>query len=311
MDYSVVVPVYNEQENISILYRRLSEVLKSLTKSYEIIFVNDGSLDKSIEIIKELSSRNCEVKFLDFSRNFGHQIAITAGMDFSQGRAIIIIDCDLQDPPELIPKMIEEWEKGYEVVYAVRRKRKGETFFKKFTAFLFYRIFSKLTNINMPLNAGDFRLIDRKILDTLRTIRERHRFMRGLISWVGYRQSGVFYDREKRVAGKTKYPFLKMLRFSIDGITSFSVLPLKIATILGFVISGFAFLVGLYFIWLKISMDEIIQGWMTLANSILFLGGVQLIILGILGEYIGRIYDEVKQRPLYIVREAKGFDENI
>jgi len=293
------------------LYSNLSEVLKSLTNNYEIIFVNDGSSDKSIEIIKELSSRNSEVKFLDFSKNFGHQIAVTAGMDFSQGRAIIIIDCDLQDPPELIPKMIEEWKKGYEVVYAVRRKRKGETFFKKFTASLFYMIFSKLTNINMPLNTGDFRLIDRKILDTLKTIRERHRFLRGLISWVGYRQTGVFYDRDKRLAGKTKYPLLKMLKFSLDGITSFSVLPLRIATILGFIISAIAFLVGLYFIWLKISMGKIIQGWATLANSILFLGGIQLIMLGILGEYIGRIYDEVKQRPLYIVREAKGFDENI
>ena len=311
MDYSVVVPVYNEQESISMLYRRLSEVLKSLTNNYEIIFVNDGSSDKSLEIIKELSSRNHEVKFLDFSKNFGHQIAVTAGMDFSQGRAIIIIDCDLQDPPELIPKMIEEWKKGYEVVYAVRRKREGETFFKKFAASLFYKIFSKLTNINMPLNTGDFRLIDRKILDTLKTIRERHRFLRGLISWVGYRQTGVFYDRDKRLAGKTKYPLLKMLTFSVDGITSFSVLPLKIATLLGFVISGSSFLVGLYFIWLKITMDEILQGWATLINSILFLGGIQLIMLGILGEYIGRIYDEVKQRPLYIVREAKGFDENI
>ncbi len=300
---SVVIPIYNEQENILELYRRLSETLKSLTDKYEVIFVNDGSSDNSLKMIKELSVRDSKIKYLKFSRNFGHQIAISAGMDYANGEAIIIMDSDLQDPPELIPKLVEEWNKGFDVVYAVRRKREGETFIKKFTASLFYRLFSKLANINMPLDTGDFRLIDRKVLESLKSIREKHRFMRGLVSWVGYNQTGVLYDREKRSAGKTKYPFFKMLKFSIDGITSFSLIPLRIATILGFIISSISFLLAIYFLLIKLFTNKMVQGWLTLADSILFLSGVQLIIFGIIGEYIGRIYEEVKGRPLYIVSE--------
>ncbi len=310
INYSVVIPIHNEEDNILELYNRLSKVLKNVCENYEIIFVNDASSDKSLEIIKNLSLKDSKVKFIDFSRNFGHQVSITAGMDYSSGEAVVIMDGDLQDPPELIPKLLEEWEKGFDVVYAVRRKREGETIFKKITASIFYRFFSKLANINMPLDTGDFRLIDRKVLESLKSIREKHRFMRGLVSWVGYNQTGVLYDREKRSAGKTKYPFFKMLKFSIDGITSFSLIPLRIATFLGFIISSIGFITGIYFIFLKLFTDKLIQGWMTLIDSILFLGGIQLIILGIIGEYIGRIYEEVKDRPLYIIREARGFERN-
>ena len=305
---SVVIPIHNEEDNLLELYNRLSIVLKNVCENYEIIFVNDYSSDKSLEIINNLSLKDSKVKFIDFSRNFGHQVSITAGMDYSSGEAVVIMDGDLQDPPELIPKLIEEWKKGFDVVYAVRRKREGETIFKKITASLFYRLFSKLANINMPLDTGDFRLIDRKVLESLKSIREKHRFMRGLVSWVGYNQTGVFYDREKRGAGETKYPFFKMLKFSIDGITSFSLIHLKIATFLGFIISSISFLIGLYFLFIKLFTNKMVQGWITLAGSILFIGGIQLVILGIIGEYIGRIYEEVKDRPLYIVKETRGFE---
>lgn len=306
-EYSVIIPVFNEQENIPEAYRRLTEVFKDITYDYEFIFVNDGSTDGSLGEIKLLSEQDIKVKYLDFSRNFGHQIAITAGMDFSSGDSVIIIDADLQDPPELIPRLIEERKKGFDVVYAIRHKRKGESFLKKLTAALFYRVFSRVTNINIPLDVGDFRLIDRKVLDSLKTIREKSRFIRGLVSWVGYKQTGISYDREKRMTGRTKYHFLKMLRFSMDGITSFSTLPLKIATILGCLISCFSFFIGVYFIFVKLFTNKLIQGWITLLDSILFLGGIQLIFLGIIGEYIGRIYEEVKNRPLYLIKEKRGF----
>ena len=310
IDYSVVIPVYNEEKNILEIHRRLFSVFKEITENYEILFINDGSKDGSLEIIQGLSQKDGRIKFLDFSRNFGHQMAITAGMDYSSGKAIIIIDCDLQDPPELIPKLIEEWKRGFEVVYAIRKKREGETFFKKITANIFYRLFLRATNINMPLDTGDFRLVDRKVVEGLKTIREKHRFIRGLISWIGYKQVGVSYDRAKRTAGKTKFPFLKMLKFSLDGLTSFSLFPLRLAIVFGFAISTISFAAGAYFLALKVFTDKLIQGWMTLAVSVLFLGGIQLIILGIIGEYIGRIYEETKNRPLYLIREAGGLDKN-
>jgi len=305
----LVVPVYNEQENLKELHQRLTVVLDKETDNYEIIFVNDGSADCSLQIIREISLDDRRVKFIDFTRNFGHQIAITAGMDYSKGKAVVIMDGDLQDPPEVVPKLIAKRKEGFEVVYAVRRSRASEKFFKKITASLFYRLFSSMTNIGMPLDTGEFRLIDRKVLDNLKSLKEKNRFVRGLTSWVGYKQTGISYDRKGRKAGKTKYSFFRMIKFSVDGITSFSDLPLRLAAISGLVISLISFLTGIYYIFVKLFTDRLVHGWATLLVSILFLGGIQLIFLGVIGEYISRIYEEVKQRPLYIVREEKGFEE--
>jgi dolichol-phosphate mannosyltransferase len=267
-----------------------------------LLFVNDGSVDRTAELIEGFARSDQSVKLLDFSRNFGHQIAITAGMDYARGDAIVIIDADLQDPPELIPQMIEKWQEGYEVVYARRSKRNGETLFKKWTAALFYRLLGALAEVNIPLDTGDFRLIDRKVCDAMHGIREKNRFVRGLISWVGFRQIAIEYVREERYAGETKYPLKKMLRFSIDGITSFSYKPLKLATYLGFVISLASFIYLFVSLGQRIFTHSTVAGWASLMACLLLLNGVILIILGILGEYVGRIYDETKSRPLYILR---------
>jgi len=300
--YSVVIPAYNEEAVIKETYKRLTEVMKSLGDKYELIFVNDGSQDKTNEIIADLAQSDDCVRLVEFSRNFGHQIAITAGMDYAQGDAIIIIDADLQDPPELIPEMIKKWREGFEVVYARRLKRKGETLFKKFTAAAFYRILNRLTEVDIPLDTGDFRLIDRRVCEVMKQVREKNRFVRGLISWAGFRQTAVEYIREERFAGKTKYSLSKMLRLSTDGITSFSYKPLKLATLMGSFIS-LASLVGL--------LLYLLQGWffngifsagILLIILLIFCNGLILINMGIMGEYIGRIYDEAKDRPLYIVR---------
>jgi len=306
-ELSVVVPVFNEEGNIGELYGRLTSVFKDIGLGYEIIFVNDGSSDGSLTGLKKLASEDRHVRIVDLARNFGHQMAITGGLDFATGEAVVILDADLQDPPEVISEMVEEWKAGAEVVSAVRRQRKGESFLKKATAFLFYRIFVRLSGINMPLDAGDFRLIDRKVLNSLKGIRERNRFIRGLISWIGYNHKSIYYDRQERKRGQTKFPFLKMFKFSVDAITSFSIFPLRIATVMGVIVSALSFMVIIYLIYLKLVTDKLVQGWMTLAGSILFLGGMQLLFLGIIGEYIGRIYDEVKGRPLYIVRDTHGF----
>jgi glycosyltransferase involved in cell wall biosynthesis len=252
--------------------------------------------------------RSC-VKVVDFARNFGHQIAVTAGMDYAQGDAVVLIDADLQDPPELILEMLAKWREGYEVVYAIRAERKGETWFKEFTAKMFYRIIYKITDIDIPMDTGDFRLMDRKVVNALKTMHEKHRFMRGMSVWVGFRQTGVKYVRAERYAGETKYPLKKMLKFAMDGITSFSYFPLQLATYIGFVAALLAVLGIIITIILRLSGSHAFLGQATTLVSVLFLGGVQLICLGILGEYLGRIYDEVKGRPLYIVREALGFDE--
>ncbi|MFH0802244.1 MAG: glycosyltransferase family 2 protein [bacterium] len=306
--YSVVVPVFNEEESIETTYSRLKGVMDSLGESYEILFVNDGSRDRSAGILRDFCRRDRRVKLLDFSRNFGHQIAISAGMDSASGEAVVVIDADLQDPPEVIPLMVEKWKEGYEVVYGRRARRKGESLFKRWTASLFYRLLRAITSIEIPVDVGDFRLIDRKVCEALKSIREKNRFVRGLVSWVGFRQTSVEFVREKRLAGTTKYPLGKMIKFAVDGITSFSTKPLKIATYLGFIISGASFIYFVAILYQKLFTNTTVPGWASLMALNLFFNGVILIILGILGEYIGRIYDETKNRPLYVVREKVGFE---
>ncbi|OAT72609.1 glycosyltransferase family 2 protein [Parageobacillus thermoglucosidasius] len=304
--YSVVIPVYNEALVIRETYRRLKRVMEQTDGPYELLFVNDGSEDETIDILKELAVKDETIKYVDFSRNFGHQIAITAGMDYASGKAIVIIDADLQDPPELILEMIEKWKEGYDVVYAKRVKRKGETMFKKVTAYLFYRVLRAATEIDIPVDTGDFRLIDRKVRDQLVYMRERSRFVRGLISWVGFKQTAVEYEREERFAGETKYPLKKMIRFSLDGITSFSYKPLKLASLLGFFLSASSMLGIIITLYLKLFTHSTVAGWASLLMATLLCNGVMFIMLGVIGEYIGRIYDEVKQRPLYIVKDTWG-----
>ncbi|RAK19882.1 dolichol-phosphate mannosyltransferase [Anoxybacillus vitaminiphilus] len=304
--YSVIIPVYNEALVIRETYKRLKAVMEQTDGPYELLFVNDGSEDETIEILKELAVKDETVKYLDFSRNFGHQIAITAGMDYASGKAIVIIDADLQDPPELILEMIRKWKEGYDVVYAKRIKRKGETIFKKVTAHLFYRILRASTEIDIPLDTGDFRLMDRKVCDQLVNMRERNRFVRGLVSWIGFKQTALEYERDERFAGETKYPLKKMLRFSMDGITSFSYKPLKLASLLGFLLSFSSVIWMFVVLYLKLFTNSTVTGWSSLLMAILFFNGVVLIMLGVMGEYIGRIYDEVKHRPLYILKDCRG-----
>ncbi|RDZ18357.1 glycosyltransferase [Priestia megaterium] len=301
--YSIVVPVYNEEEVIHETYRRLTEVMRSTKEAYELLFVNDGSRDRTAEIIKEYSEQDPAVVLLDFARNFGHQIAITAGMDYARGEAVVVIDADLQDPPELILEMIEKWKQGFDVVYAKRTKRKGETYFKKQTAAMFYRFLRAMTDIDIPLDTGDFRLLDRKVCNQMNGIQEKNRFVRGLVSWVGFKQIAVEYERDERLAGESKYPLKKMLKLSMDGITSFSYKPLKLASYAGVTLSGIGFIYLLVVLYLKLFTDSTITGWSSLIVIQLFFSGIILIILGMIGEYIGRIYDETKNRPLYIVRE--------
>ena len=306
---SVVAPVFNEEAILPEFYRRTSAALDALGEPWELVLVNDGSRDRTPQIMRELHAADQRVKVVDFARNFGHQVAITAGADYATGDAVVVMDADLQDPPEVIPDLLARWREGHEVVYAVRAERKGETWFKEFTAKAFYRIVYRITDIDIPMDNGDFRLMDRKVVDALKAMREKHRFMRGLSVWVGFRQTGVKYVRAERFAGETKYPLKKMLKFALDGITSFSYLPLQLATYVGFTIAGLAVLGIIATIILRLSGSEAFYGQATTLVSVLFLGGVQLISLGIIGEYLGRIYDEVKGRPLYIVREAVGFGE--
>lgn len=304
---SVIVPIYNEEQVIPELYRRLTRVMDDIGEPWEMVCINDGSQDRSAQLLLELHLADPRIKLVNFSRNFGHQIAITAGMDYVQGEAVVIIDADLQDPPELISQMVEKWRAGYEVVYAVRAERRGESFFKLWTARLFYRLLRRITEVDIPLDAGDFRLMDRKVVLSMRQLRESHRFMRGLSSWVGFRQIGVEYERAERYAGETKYPLRKMVRLTIDAITSFSYLPLRLGTYFGFFLALLSLLGILVTIALRLSGNNAFYGQATTLVSVLFLGGIQLIFLGVLGEYLGRIYDEVKERPLYIVSQAHGF----
>jgi len=305
--FSVVVPLFNEEEVILETYLRLKKVMDSLKEAYEIIFVNDGSRDKTVIIVNEICEKDSNIKLIDFSRNFGHQTAITAGMDYSEGDAIVVIDADLQDPPEIIPKMIEKWREGYDVVYGKRLERKGDSFFKKFTAKIFYRFMRKMTDVDIPVDTGDFRLIDRKVCDALKTINERNRYVRGIISWLGFKQTGLEFVRDKRFAGVTKYPLKKMMKFAFDAITSFSYKPLKLASYAGLLVSALSFAYLLVVLFQKLFISgSTVQGWVSLIAVNLFFNGIVLIILGIIGEYIGRIYDEAKGRPLYIVRQLKN-----
>ena len=300
---SVVVPVFNEIEVIDIFYARLKKVVDSLNPiSYEIIFVDDGSRDGSYQKLVNLADSDPNVRVIKFSRNFGHQLAITAGIDAAKGDAVVVIDSDLQDPPEAIEKFIKKWEEGYDVVYGIREKREGETKMKLFTAALFYRLLKAIIKIDIPADAGDFRLMSRRAVEKFRELRERDRFVRGLVSWVGFKQTGVPYMRDKRYAGETKYPYRKMIKFAFDGIASFSNMPLKLATWFGYITSLLAFLYACS-VFVQKFMGYTVQGWATIMVGMLFLGGVQLICLGILGEYIGRIFNEIKQRPLYVIEE--------
>lgn len=302
--YSIIAPIYNEKDNLPELHRRVTEVMNSTGETWELVLVDDGSTDGSTDILRNLAKTDSHIRPVIFARNFGHQVAVTAGLDYSRGDAVVVIDADLQDPPELILEMAKKWKEGYEVVYAVRAEREGESWFKLWTASLFYRLISRITDVDIPLDTGDFRLMDRKVVRVMNQMRERHRFLRGMSAWVGFKQIGVDYKRAARVAGETKYPFRKMFRLALNAITGFSYFPLQVATYFGFVSAGLAILAIPVVVYLRASGSQAFFGQASTLIAVLFLGGVQLISLGILGEYIGRLYDEAKGRPLYIVREA-------
>jgi dolichol-phosphate mannosyltransferase len=307
---SIVAPCFNEAATLPEFYRRVSGAMQTLEETWELVLVDDGSQDGTADILRDLAHQDPHVRPVIFARNFGHQLAVTAGLDFSRGQAVVIIDSDLQDPPEVIPELISQWRAGYEVVYAVRTEREGETWFKLFTASLFYRLIYRITDVNIPLDTGDFRLLDRKVVNVINKMRERHRFLRGMSVWVGFRQTGVPYKRAARFAGETKYPLKKMVKFAGDAITGFSYLPLQLATYLGFIAAGLSILAIPVVVAARMAGSQAFFGQATTLIAVLFLGGVQLISLGILGEYIGRIYDEARGRPLYIVREGpESFEE--
>jgi len=302
--FSIIAPVYNEICCLDMLYQRIAEVMNQTKSEWELVLVDDGSTDGSTEKIRELGKMDPRVRPVIFARNFGHQIAVTAGLDYARGDAVVIIDADLQDPPEVILELIAKWREGYEVVYAQRVEREGETWFKRITASIFYRTIYRITDVKIPLDTGDFRLLDRKVVNILNSMRERHRFLRGMSAWVGFRSVGVPYKRAARFAGSTKYPFKKMVKLALTAITSFSYVPLQIAMWVGFASAGISILAIPVVIVLRLQGSQFFFGQATTLIAVLFLGGVQLISLGILGEYVGRIYDEAKGRPLYIVSEA-------
>ena len=302
-DLSIIIPVYNEEPNIKTLLSRLHGVLDKMQIKVELLFVNDGSTDNTIHLIKESAVADASVKYIDFSRNFGHQVAVSAGLDHCSGKAVVIIDADLQDPPELIETLYKKYKEGFEVVYARRLNRSGEGALKKLTARYFYRLLQQITTISIPVDTGDFRIIDRKVVDILKQMPEREKYLRGQIAWVGFNQTYIEYNREARNAGNTGYTYRKMLRFALDGITSFSNFPLKFATIMGFTVSLISFFVMLYALYSRFISHSYVAGWASLMLSVLFIGGVQLICVGIIGEYISRISANVRNRPLYVVKE--------
>ncbi len=301
---SIIIPIFNEERILPELFQRVTDAARSITSDYELIFVNDGSKDKSIDILKQFAKQDKNVKYIDFSRNFGHQIAVSAGLDFSSGQAVVIIDGDLQDPPELIPEMYKKYKEGYPVVYAKRKERKGETPFKKLTAKLFYRILQKLTSIDIPLDTGDFRLIDRKVVDNLKKMTEQNKFLRGQIAWMGYKSTYVEFIRDERRFGNTGYPLSRMVKFAIDGITGFSNKPLVYVRNMGILVSIFAFLIMLYALYSYFVLERVITGWTSMIVASMFIGGIQLLSIGIIGEYIGRINTDVRNRPLYFINES-------
>ncbi|MCA2625478.1 MAG: glycosyltransferase family 2 protein [Microcystis sp. M20BS1] len=305
---SVVAPLYNEQENIDALFRRLLAVLEALNTSYEVICVNDGSRDNTLKNLVEYHQLYPQIKVVNLSRNFGKDTAMSAGIDYSQGMAVIPIDADLQDPPELIAEMIEKWHEGYDVVYASRLVRIGESWFKRFSAEGFYQVINKLSRVSIPPNTGDFRLIDRRVVESIKKMPERQRFMKGIFAWVGYKQTSILFDREPRYQGQTKWNYWKLWNFAIDGITSFSFLPLKVWTYVGLIIALVSLVYASFLILRTIIFGIDVPGYASLMVAVLFLGGIQLLTLGIIGEYIGRVYEEVKGRPLYLVRDCYGFE---
>ncbi len=307
---SLVVPVYNEHETLPTFYQRATAALETLKVPFEMIFVDDGSTDGSFEDLRALAQRDPRVRVISFSRNFGHQTAVTAGLHYARGQAVAVIDADLQDPPEFVPKMFEKWREGYQVVYAVRKTRK-EGWLKRTAYLAFYRLLRSLAYVDMPLDAGDFAVMDRRVVDELNAMPERNRFVRGIRAWVGFKQIGLEYDRAERFAGESKYSLRKLFKLAYDGVISYSFVPLRLATHLGFAISAVAFALIVYLVGLRILYGEkMIAGWTSTVVVVLFLGGVQLLSLGILGEYVGRIFDEVKRRPLYVVRETVGFEND-
>ena len=303
MEISAIVPSYNEEKNVPLIYKRLTDTLSKISDKYEIIFVNDCSKDSTLSVIKQISEEDSHVKYISFSRNFGHQIAVSAGLDMCKGNAVVIIDGDLQDPPELILEMYKKYQEGYKVVYAKRKTREGETWFKKATAKLFYRFLAAMTSIEIPVDVGDFRLIDKVIVNHLRNMPEKSKYIRGQISWIGYQQTFVEYHRDARLYGKTNYPLKKMLRLAFDGITAFSDKPLKMASAIGIISAILSLLAIIYALISYFIFDSAVSGWTSLIISVLFIGGVQLITIGIIGEYIARINNDVRNRPLYIIEE--------
>ncbi|HBL13440.1 MAG TPA: glycosyltransferase [Cyanobacteria bacterium UBA11162] len=307
--YSFIIPIYNEEETLLEMYRRVSTVMDRMDGAVELIFVNDGSRDRSIQIIREFHQQDERVCYLSFARNFGHQIAVTAGLNFTRGKVIVVLDGDLQDPPELIPDMVEKWRQGYHVVYAQRIKRHKESWFKRFTAYSFYRILKYLADVDIPTDTGDFCLMDRQIVELLNAMPERNRYIRGLRSWVGFRQTAIPFERDPRFAGDVKYTFRKSLALAVNSLVSFSKVPLRISTYLGLLSAALALLMSVLILyWRLTAPNSPLTGFAAIAIAILFLGSVQLISIGILGEYIGRIYEEVKGRPLYTLADVGGFE---
>ncbi|MEI9994457.1 MAG: glycosyltransferase family 2 protein [Rhizomicrobium sp.] len=306
---SVIVPCFNEQEVIEETHKRLSETLTQVQGGVEIIYVNDGSRDRTVELLFAIQARDPTVRVISLSRNFGHQLAVTAGMDAAAGEAAVLIDADLQDPPAVILEMVELWRQGYDVVYGTRSEREGETSFKRVSAKYFYRILNMLSEVPIPLDTGDFRLVSRQVLETMKSMREYDRFVRGMVSWVGYRQIALPYKRAPRFAGVSKYPFWKMVRFAGDGILSFSIVPLRLATWIGVVTAGLGFLGIFYALVLRLFTSNWVSGWTLLFIAIVLMGGIQLVMLGVLGEYIGRLYRASKNRPLYVVGDRRGFGD--
>ncbi len=300
---SIVVPVYNEEEVVGALYRRLSATLAAIPMRWEVIFVNDGSRDRTMDVLRELRVINEQIAVVELSRNFGKEVALSAGLDFAQGDAVVVIDADLQDPPELIQEFVKWWTEGYDVVYAKRVSREGETILKKVTAFLFYRFIRKMSEVSIPEDTGDYRLLSRRAVDSLKRLRERHRFMKGLFAWIGYPQKEVPYTRDPRHAGRTKWNYWKLWNFALEGITSFTSLPLKLSTYLGFIVAAGSLVYATVMVYKTVMYGNPVAGYPSLMVIILFLGGVQLISLGLIGEYLARVFDESKQRPLYLVKQ--------
>jgi polyisoprenyl-phosphate glycosyltransferase len=309
--YTIIAPVHNEETGLNELYRRVRDVMDSTGELWELLLVNDGSTDHSADVIADLHADDARVRGISLSRNYGFQVAVTAGLDHAKGEAVVLIDADLQDPPEVILQMIARWREGYDVVYGVRGERAGETWFKKFSASMFYRLIQRITSVNIPVDTGDFRLMDRRVVEAIRAMPERNRFLRGMVSWVGFKQTGVVYQRHGRYAGSTKFTMSKMLRFAMDAITGFSYFPLRLASYIGFLFAGLSAASILAVIALRLfGADAPLLGQATTLVTVLFLGGVQLICLGIIGEYLGRIYDEVKARPLYLIDRTWGIRGN-